>query len=77
MDISIKREHKKTAIAFGNSGLPLGERTEQELIDLGILARQSNDRTLLSLFEVLPKIEELQKEKTDTELKSIRAKQDK
>lgn len=69
MNIKIKDEYKKTVVAFGNSGLPLGERDDLYL--LAIIAMESQDPSLLQFFEKLPTLEALKKEKTDRELKRI------
>jgi hypothetical protein len=67
----IKKEYLQTTVAFGKSGLPLGNR--DDIDDLAIIALESKDKTLLSLFETLPTLAELKKSKVDTELKAIPA----
>lgn len=69
MNIIVKNEFLQTVVAFGNSGLPLGQR--DDLIDLAIIAQESNDLTLLQLFEKLPSLATLKKAKTDKELKAV------
>lgn len=56
--LKIKQEYKATQIGFNNCGIPLGFRD-----DLDVLARialDSNDATLLNLFETAPTYEQLQ-----------------
>jgi hypothetical protein len=53
--LKIKMEFAETQIGFNNSGLPLGLRN-----DIHILAKtaiESNDQSLLNLFEELPTAE--------------------
>lgn len=52
INIKIKEEHQSTIVGFGDSGLPLGKRTEQELVALAEMAQY--DSLLASFFEVLP-----------------------
>lgn len=67
MALKIKKEYITRVVAFNNSGKPLGERSEADLLDLAILARSSNDRLLLESFEgEVPTIEALQKLKGAT-----------
>jgi hypothetical protein len=61
MAVKIKKEYASTVIAFGNSGLPLGQR--DDLNELAIIAHQSQDPSLLELFDTLPSLEDLQREK--------------
>lgn len=62
--LKIKEAHKHNIVGFNNSGTPLGFRSQEDLIDLAIMARQSNDEYLLSFFEgKVPSLDELQKEK--------------
>lgn len=67
--VKLKKEHKATVVGFGSSGLPLGQRTD--LNDLAIIALKSRDTTLLNLFEELPTLEELQREKVQAQLPVI------
>lgn len=62
----IKKEFETTVVAFGNSGLPLGKR--DDIDQLAIIALESGNPNLLSLFEKLPTLEELKKTKVATEL---------
>ena len=59
--IKIKKQSETAIVAFGNSGLPLSER--DDLLDLAIIARQSQDPTLLNHFEELPPLDQLLKQK--------------
>jgi hypothetical protein len=49
-----------TVIAFNNSGVVLKDRSDEDLIDLAIMARKSGNPSLLKLFETLPELPELQ-----------------
>jgi tRNA A37 threonylcarbamoyladenosine synthetase subunit TsaC/SUA5/YrdC len=69
---TIKKEFEQTVIAFGNSGLPLGLRSEEDINSLAVIAQQSNNKQLLNMFETLPAIEELQQSKTENDLADIR-----
>jgi len=71
----IKKEHETTVVAFGNSGLPLGQR--DDIDQLAIIAQESKNPSLLALFEKLPTLAELKKTKTDAELKAASAAGDK
>lgn len=71
MAVKIKKEYASTVIAFGNSGLPLGQR--DDLSDLAIIAHQSKDPSLLKLFETLPSLEDLQREKVQALLPVLSA----
>lgn len=62
----IKKEHATTVVAFGNSGLPLGERDDVD--QLAIIAQESQNPNLLNLFEVLPPLDQLKKTKVDKAL---------
>lgn len=57
MEVIIKTEFLDTVIGFNNSALPLGKR--QDLHILAEMAKNSNDQSLLNLFEELPDQEEL------------------
>lgn len=71
MAVTIKKEYESTVVGFGNSGLPLGKR--DDLNDLAIIAHQSQDPSLLRLFETLPSLEDLQREKVKALLPVITA----
>src|SRR5688500_11322082 len=70
--VSIKPEFKKSRVAFGNSALPLGSRSQEELIDLALLAHSSQDTSLLRLFEKLPSAEVLKASKMKAKETSIK-----
>lgn len=59
--VKIKKEYESAVVAFGTSGLPLGQR--EDLLDLAIIAQQSKDPSLIKLFESLPTLEQLQRMK--------------
>jgi hypothetical protein len=65
----IKEEFLNKRIAFGKSGDPLGKR--EDIDDLAIIALTSNNKTLLDLFEVIPSLDILKKNKTESELLRI------
>lgn len=65
MEVKIKSQFATQKIAFGSSGKPLGERSQEELQDLAILGQQSGDQSILNMFESLPDLTELQKAKTE------------
>lgn len=66
---TIKKEFLTKKIAFGKSGDALGQR--KDIDELAIIAIESNDKTLLRLFDKLPTLAELKKTKTDQQLKSV------
>lgn len=66
-----KQEFKDKRVAFGKSAAPLYLR--EDLDELAVIALESGDKTLLDLFEHLPSLEELKKQKTDLELTEVRA----
>jgi hypothetical protein len=71
MDIKIKKEFKKTVIGFNNSGLPLGERDDLDV--LAKIAQESQNPELLKLFDgELPSVSKLKKVKTDKDLSNIK-----
>lgn len=63
--VSIKTEFRNTVIGFNNSGIVLSKRSEEDLIDLAIMAHSSGNPSLLILFETLPSIDELKKAKME------------
>jgi hypothetical protein len=68
----VKEEFQNKKISFGKSGLPLGQR--DDIDELAIIALESNDKSLLNLFEKLPPLAELKKKKVDEQLrKSVAA----
>lgn len=62
-NLSIKPDFRNTVIAFNNSGVVLKDRSDDDLIDLAIMARRSGDQSLIVLFESLPPLNELQEMK--------------
>jgi hypothetical protein len=58
-DISINPSYFNTVIAFNNSGVVLKDRSYSDLIDLGIMARESGNPNLKILFDQLPELREL------------------
>jgi hypothetical protein len=67
----IKEESKSAVVAFGNSGLPLGQR--DDIDQLARIALESQNPNLLFLFESLPTLEELKKAEFEGGLKKIGA----
>lgn len=69
-DIKIKTEHAKRLVVFGGGGrILLGERSQQDLKILAIMALKAKDKLLLSYFDgELPSLEELQKDQTKIEI---------
>lgn len=65
----IKAEFKDKKIAFGKgrSDKPISER--EDIDDLAIIALESQDRSLLRLFEKLPELSDLKRIKTDDAIK--------
>lgn len=61
--ITITPQHHNTVIAFNNSGVVLKDRSLADLIDLGIMAHQSKNPTILCVFEKLPDLATLLKMK--------------
>ncbi len=72
VNAKIKDANKKTVVGFANSGLPLGERSQEDINKLAIMAQESKSSSLLELFEELPSIEDLKAQKTDADLKEIK-----
>lgn len=66
LEIKIKKEFESEKLAFGgsNSHLPLGKRTDID--KLAMIARKSNNKHLLRLFESIPTLEELQSHQADS-----------
>ncbi|WPV66278.1 hypothetical protein [Chitinophaga sp. LS1] len=69
--IKLKKQSESVVVAFGTSGLPLSQR--DDLLDLAIIAQQSQDPTLLSHFEELPPLDQLLKEKVQPLLPVVEA----
>ena len=59
--LKIKEQYKVKVVGFNNSTTPLGYR--DDLDKLAEIAIQSNDPSLLELFEEIPSLEKLYEEK--------------
>ena len=59
--LKIKEQYKDKVVGFNNSTTPLGYR--DDLDKLAEIAVQSNDPSLLELFEEIPSLEKLYEEK--------------
>lgn len=68
MEATIKNEFLNKRVGFGKSAAPLHKRSTNEINELALIAQQSNDPTLLRLFEILPSLAELKKKKTEAAL---------
>jgi hypothetical protein len=62
----IKKEFLNKRVAFGKSGDPLGQR--EDIDDLAIIAHESKNKVLLDMFEDLPALATLKKNKTEAAL---------
>lgn len=69
---TIKEEYKGRRVGFNNSAKPLGQR--KDIDDLAIIAIESQDPSLLRLFEKLPSLAELIKQRVESQLKRPYAK---
>lgn len=67
MEIKIKKEFETEIVGFNGAALPLGQRTDIEI--LATLALQSGNHNLLRYFEKLPTLPELETAKANTFLK--------
>jgi len=67
IEIKIKKEFETEVVGFNGAALPLGQRTDIDL--LSTLALQSNNHNLLRYFEKLPTLQELETAKANTFLK--------
>jgi hypothetical protein len=73
--IRIKNLYKGTRIAFGASGLPLGKRSKEDILDLAIIAQDSKNPNILVLFEGdLPPLDELKKIKLQNQIAKAKQK---
>lgn len=63
----IKPEHAKKYVGFGTKTGNLGDR--DDIDDLAIIAHESQDPSLLDLFESAPSLDDLKKAKTEGQLK--------
>lgn len=68
VNAKIKEDKKDTVVGFAGSGLPLGQRSQSDINHLAILAQESNNPTLIQLFDELPSLEDLKRQRTDTQL---------
>ena len=59
--LKIKEQYKDKVVGFNNSTIPLGYR--DDLDKLAEISIQSNDPSLLELFEEIPSLEKLYEEK--------------
>lgn len=59
--LKIKEQYKDKVVGFNNSTTPLGNR--DDLDKLAEISIQSNDPSLLELFEEIPSLEKLYEEK--------------
>ncbi len=67
IEIKIKKEFESEIVGFNGAALPLGQRTDLDM--LALLALQSNNHNLLRYFEKLPILSELETIKVNTFLK--------
>lgn len=70
--IKIRATEKDRIIGHSNISKKLGDHTEAELINLGIIARESGNPLLLGCYEVLPTLAELKAAKTDGQLAEVK-----
>jgi hypothetical protein len=70
--MKIKEEYKATIVGYNNSGIPLGERKDLQL--LAEIAVKSGDESLLVLFEERPTQEMINRIKTSLFLEKTQAK---
>lgn len=68
----IKDQYKERRVGFNSSGKPLGKRPDID--DLAIIALESQDPSLLRLFEKLPSLGDLIKQRVESQLKRPYAK---
>jgi hypothetical protein len=67
----IKNECLQMQVGFNGSGLPLGMR--DDIDELALLAVQSQDTTLLALFETIPSEKELLESKGEAFLNELKS----
>lgn len=67
IEIKIKKEFETEIVGFNGAALPLGQRTDLDM--LALLALQSNNHNLLRYFEKLPTLQELETDKAKSFLK--------
>ncbi len=69
MLIKIKESAKEKVIAYNGRALPLGQRSDYA--ELAVIALESGDTSLLEVFETLPTLEELKKQKLEQTLPDL------
>ena len=69
MLIKIKETAKEKVIAYNGRALPLGQRSDYS--ELAMITLESNDPSLLEVFETLPTLEELKKQKLEQRLPEL------
>lgn len=67
IEIKIKKEFETEIVGFNGAALPLGQRTDLDM--LALLALQSNNHNLLRFFEKLPTLQELENVKANAFIK--------
>lgn len=68
----LTEEGKKfDSVPLKGKRIPLGEQTEEALLDFAIIARQANRKDYIGLFDNLPSLEDLQSARADSKLDSI------
>lgn len=72
-DIKINPENKDRRVSHNKvAAKTVAEHTQAELLQLGIIARSSNNPLLLSCFIDLPTMDELVQSKTSADLKQVK-----
>lgn len=72
IEIKIKKEFEAEVVGFNGVALPLGQRTDIDV--LAMLALQSSNHNLLRYFEKLPTLQELETAKASTFIKKTEEK---
>ncbi|WP_313215012.1 hypothetical protein [Soonwooa sp.] len=70
LKIKIKPEFKDKVIGYNGRSLPLSKRRDLDV--LARLALESQSKELLPLFEEIPTLEELNKQKTNKVLEDLK-----
>ena len=73
LNIQIKESKKDFFVGHSKICKPLGQQTPDELLSLAIIARESNDPSMIALFSVLPTLTELKAARTEQQLAAIAA----
>jgi hypothetical protein len=63
----IKKEFQNKRVAFGKSAAPLSKR--EDVDELALIAMESQDHSLLNLFEYLPPLDILKKTRVESQLR--------